>query len=114
MRIGKEKMMAKSIAATDFGGLSAIGAALFSVGIPKNSVLKYETAIKGDKYLVIAHGTADEVAKAKEIIEGTEAETVEATIPPRREGRKVRRYLNSRQETIASHRLAYRTKGLIH
>ena len=96
------------------GGLSAIGAALFSVGIPKNSVLKYETAIKGDKYLVIAHGTADEVAKAKEIIEGTEAETVESTIPPRREGRKVRRYLNSRQETIASHRLAYRTKGLIH
>lgn len=77
-------------------------------------MLKYETAIKGDKYLVIAHGTADEVAKAKEIIEGTEAETVEATIPPRREGRKVGRYLNSRQETIASHRLAYRTKGLIH
>ena len=60
------------------GGLSALGAALFSIGIPKNSVLKYETAIKGGKYLVIAHGTADEVAKAKEIIEGTEA--VESTI----------------------------------
>ena len=40
--------------------------------------MKYETAIKGGKYLVIAHGTADEVAKAKEIIEGTEA--VESTI----------------------------------
>jgi len=48
------------------GGVSALGAGLFSIGIPKNSVLKYETAIKGGKYLVIAHGTADEVAKAKE------------------------------------------------
>jgi len=60
------------------GGVSALGAGLFSIGIPKNSVLKYETAIKGGKYLVIAHGTADEVAHAKEIIEGTEA--VESTI----------------------------------
>jgi len=60
------------------GGVSAIGAGLYSIGVPKNSVLKYETAIKGGKYLVIAHGTADEVAKAKEIIEGTEA--VESTI----------------------------------
>jgi hypothetical protein len=60
------------------GGVSALGAGLFSIGIPKNSVLRYETAIKGGKYLVIAHGTTDEVAKAKEIIEGTEA--VESTI----------------------------------
>ena len=60
------------------GGLSALGVGLYSIGIPKNSVLRYETAIKGGKYLVIAHGTADEVAKAKEIIEGAEA--VESTI----------------------------------
>jgi uncharacterized membrane protein len=31
------------------GGLSALGAALFSMGIPKDSVLKYETALKSDK-----------------------------------------------------------------
>jgi hypothetical protein len=60
------------------GGVSALGAGLYSIGIPKNSVLKYETAIKGGKYLVIAHGTTDEVTKAKEIIESTEA--VESTI----------------------------------
>src|ERR1700691_1352819 len=29
------------------GGLSALGAGLFSLGIPKNSVVKYETSIKG-------------------------------------------------------------------
>jgi len=51
------------------GGLSALGAGLFSIGIPKDSIIKYEAAIKSDKYLVIAHGTADEVAKAKEILD---------------------------------------------
>jgi hypothetical protein len=50
------------------GGLSAIGAGLFSLGIPKDSVLELETALKADKFLVVAHGTADEVAKAKQIL----------------------------------------------
>jgi len=51
------------------GGASALGAGLFSLGIPKNSVLQYETALKTDKYLVIAHGTANEVVRAKEILD---------------------------------------------
>jgi hypothetical protein len=53
------------------GGLSAIGASLYSIGIPKGSILRYEVALKADKFLLIAHGTADEVAKAKEMIEHT-------------------------------------------
>lgn len=53
------------------GGLSAIGAGLYSIGIPKDSVLRYETALKTDKFLLIAHGTASEVAKAKELIQRT-------------------------------------------
>lgn len=56
------------------GGLSALGAGLFSIGIPKNSVIKYETALKADKFLLVAHGTADEVAKATDIIKTTGAE----------------------------------------
>ena len=51
------------------GGLGALAAALYSIGIPKDSVMKYETAIKSDRFLVIAHGTADEVAKTKSILE---------------------------------------------
>ncbi|HEX4143159.1 MAG TPA: general stress protein [Pirellulales bacterium] len=31
------------------GGLDAIGAGLYSLGIPKDSILKYETALKADK-----------------------------------------------------------------
>jgi hypothetical protein len=50
------------------GGLSALGAALFSIGIPKDSVIQYETAVKADSFLVIAHGTADEMTRAKAIL----------------------------------------------
>ncbi len=53
------------------GGLSALGGALASIGIPKNSVIKYEMALKADKFLLIAHGTPDEVNRAKSIIDGT-------------------------------------------
>ena len=36
------------------GGLSAIGAGLYSLGIPKDSILQYETALKSGKFVVIA------------------------------------------------------------
>ncbi len=51
------------------GGLSALGAALFSIGIPHDSVMEYESALKSDKFLVIAHGTAEQAAQAKSILE---------------------------------------------
>lgn len=45
-----------------------LGAALFSLGIPKDSVLRYEAAIKADSFLVMAHGTAEDVARAQAIL----------------------------------------------
>jgi len=59
------------------GGLSAVGAGLLSLGIPKDSILKYETALKAGKYVVIAHGTADEAARAKTILAHTQPETLD-------------------------------------
>jgi hypothetical protein len=50
------------------GGLSAIGAGLFSLGIPKDSIVIYESAVKAGKYVVVAHGTAQDVAKARDIM----------------------------------------------
>jgi len=50
------------------GGLSAIGAALFSIGIPKDTVLRYEKAIKADRFLLIVHGTSSEVERARDIL----------------------------------------------
>jgi uncharacterized membrane protein len=51
------------------GGLSALAAALCSIGIPNDSIVQYETAVKSSKFLVIAHGTADQVDQAKSILE---------------------------------------------
>ena len=50
------------------GGLSALGAALYSIGIPKDSVIQYETALKADSFLVMAHGAAADIARAKAIL----------------------------------------------
>jgi uncharacterized membrane protein len=50
------------------GGVSALGAALASIGIPKDSVIEYETALKTDNFLLVVHGTQDEVAKARTVI----------------------------------------------
>ncbi len=59
------------------GGVSAIGAALYSIGIPKDSVLRYETALKADKYLVVVNGTAGEVTEARDILRHTNATSVD-------------------------------------
>jgi hypothetical protein len=53
------------------GGLSAVGAGLYSIGIPKDSVIEYETALKTDKFLLVVHAGAAEVEKAKNIIKNT-------------------------------------------
>lgn len=54
------------------GGMSAIGAGLYSLGIPKDSVLKYEMALKSNKFILVAHGTADEAAQARKILHTTQ------------------------------------------
>jgi hypothetical protein len=51
------------------GGVSALAAALFSIGIPHDSSILYETALKSSKFLVIAHATGGQVAQAKSILE---------------------------------------------
>jgi hypothetical protein len=53
------------------GGVSAVGAGLVSIGIPKDTVLKYDLALKTDKFLLLVHGSPDQVEHAKAIIEGT-------------------------------------------
>jgi len=56
------------------GGLSALGAGLYGMGIPKDSILQYETAITSGKYVLIAHGTEVETVHAREIISRTNPE----------------------------------------
>ena len=54
------------------GGLSAIGAGLVGIGIPKDSILKYELDLKTDKFLLLVHGAAEEVDTARSILAGTQ------------------------------------------
>jgi len=50
------------------GGLSALGAGLLGIGIPKDSILRYETALKADAFVVVAHGTPAETMTARGIL----------------------------------------------
>ena len=52
------------------GGMSAVGAALYKLGIPMDSSLRYENSLKANKVLVIAHGTTGEVVRARDILLG--------------------------------------------
>jgi hypothetical protein len=50
------------------GGVSALGAGLVSLGVPKNSVIQYESALKAGRFLVVATGTTQEVEAARDVL----------------------------------------------
>ena len=50
------------------GGLSALGAALTQIGVPDDQVIKYEAALKVDKYLLVVHGSVEDQARARELL----------------------------------------------
>ena len=53
------------------GGLSAVTAGLVSLGIPKDSAVKYEAELKADKFVMVVHGTAEELERARGILADT-------------------------------------------
>jgi uncharacterized membrane protein len=61
------------------GGLSALAGALIRIGIPKHSLLRYGTAIRANKFLLIVHGTSEELTRTKEILANTDATSIEQT-----------------------------------
>ena len=50
------------------GGITAIGAGLYGIGIPKDSIVQYESDIRTGKFLLVARGSAEEVAKIHAVI----------------------------------------------
>ena len=50
------------------GGASAIFGALTTMGIPKNSVVLYETALKADQFLVSVHCARDAVPRTAQLL----------------------------------------------
>jgi hypothetical protein len=59
------------------GGLSAVSAGLISLGIPKDSAVKYEAEIKADKFVMVVHGTAEELERARAILAETSPDSIE-------------------------------------
>lgn len=59
------------------GSVGAIGAALASIGLPKDSVIQYETDIVADGFLVMVHGFHDEMLRAREILGTTAPSRIE-------------------------------------
>lgn len=59
------------------GGLTALGGALVSIGVPSDSIIRYETALKANKFILIAHGSVTEVEKARDILMQNKAEEAE-------------------------------------
>jgi uncharacterized membrane protein len=59
------------------GGSGALAAALTGIGIPKDSVIRYEADLKANKFLLIANGKAAETERARTILAGIGARQVE-------------------------------------
>lgn len=60
------------------GGVSALVGALSALGLPKDSVLRYETAVKADKFLVIVHGEAEDIRRARDVLTAAGSADVQA------------------------------------
>lgn len=60
------------------GSIAALGGALASIGVPEDSVVEYETALKAGNFLVLAHGSEDEVQRGKDILANTPATRVDS------------------------------------
>lgn len=64
------------------GGFSALVGALTAIGVPKDSVLRYETALKADKFLVIVHGDGEQIRRAHELLTAAGSTDIEAHAAP--------------------------------
>jgi hypothetical protein len=56
------------------GGVSVLGAALMELGVRKEEAIKYESALKMDKYILMVHGSTDDMEKARSVLASTKAQ----------------------------------------
>jgi hypothetical protein len=59
-----------AIAGVAWGGVLGI---LVGVGVSKEHIIRYEDHVKAGRYLVIAHGSGEEVERARNTLQGTAA-----------------------------------------
>lgn len=54
------------------GGVEALLGALVSLGIPRNSAIRYQTELTAGNFVLIFHGTREQTAKAKSVLQLTD------------------------------------------
>lgn len=59
------------------GGAGALAGALSALGIPRDSVLSYENAIKADKYLLVIDGNENAIEQASDLLRYSSYSTIE-------------------------------------
>lgn len=70
--------LASAISLGGVGGeLSVLGAGFFSVGIPNDIIVKYESAIRSDSFVVMACGDVEQMTRARKILVGTAVSRVD-------------------------------------
>ncbi len=60
-----------------FGDMTVLGVALEGAGIPKVNIRRYEAAVAEDQFMVLAHGTTEEVVAATRLLERAERRSVD-------------------------------------
>jgi hypothetical protein len=63
-------LVGQSKGAAVVDGVSALCAALTQSGVPKDQLTKYEAALRADKYVLMVHGNAARLAKARSVLAG--------------------------------------------
>jgi hypothetical protein len=59
------------------GGVSALLGALGAIGVPKNSVLRYATAIRADRFLLVVQGDANQIQRARDVLAATDLNSMD-------------------------------------
>jgi len=54
-----------------FPRLGPLSGKLMSIGIPGDSVLRYEAALKADKIMLVVHGDAQQIRRAQELLKAS-------------------------------------------
>ena len=55
------------------GSVGALAGAFASIGIPKDSIVEYESQVKAGKFLLLARGTAGMIEEARSVLRSTGA-----------------------------------------
>ncbi|HFD81246.1 MAG TPA: hypothetical protein ENK05_12765 [Gammaproteobacteria bacterium] len=58
------------------GSTGALGSALYRIGIPRDSVLRYQAELEAERFLLIVHGNQDMVHAAADVLHALEGSDV--------------------------------------